>query len=108
MLRYTLDQGVTWTVKALPGAAWTAVNDIQFPKDSIGFIVADKATGGYMLRSFDGGHQWVLVPEDVGVLPGNTGLAALAACSFDVNFVVGVGSQATGNGDDGIIIVGQD
>ena len=104
VLRYTLDQGVTWTVKALPGANWTAITDIQFPTASIGFITASKAATGHMLRTFDGGYQWVEIPESVGVLPGTTAMTALASCKHDVNFVVGVGTDGT----DGVIIVGQD
>jgi len=109
VLRYTLDQGVTWTVQVLPGADWTAINDIQFPTASIGFIAADKdgTPDGFMLRSFDGGYQWVLVPESVGVLPANDSLVALATCALDVNFVVAVGAADLASGD-GIIIVGQD
>ena len=106
VLRYTLDQGVTWTVKALPGTGWAAINDIAFPTLSVGFIAADKTDDGYMLRTFDGGYQWILLPESVGVLPANDSLVAVATCAEDVNFVVGVGT-ADGNGD-GIIIVGQD
>ena len=107
VLRYTLDQGVTWTVKALPGTGWAAINDIAFPTLSVGFIAADKTDDGYMLRTFDGGYQWILLPESVGVLPANDSLLAVATCEEDVNFVVGVGEADAASGD-GIIIVGQD
>ena len=104
VLYYTLDKGVTWTIKALPGAGWTLVNDIQFGTNSVGHIVADKAATGHALQSFDGGNSWIEVPNLVGALPTVTSLVALAACKHDVNFVVDVGT----NGTDGIIIVGED
>lgn len=106
---YTLDQGVTWTEKVLPGTGWTAINDIQFPKDSVGYIVGEKSgtPRGYGLQSFDGGYSWILLPQlTTGSMPNSDSLDALATCSEDANFVVmvGLGDDAL----DGIIIIGQD
>lgn len=107
-LWYTLDQGETWTEKELPGAGWTAINDIQFPKDGVGFIAADKAgtPRGFLLQSFDGGYSWIVLPQLIGTMPLADSFLALATCTEDVNFVV-----AGGEGDtlgDGIIVTGQD
>jgi len=99
---------VTWTEKDLPGTLWTCINDISFPTDSVGYISAGKnaTPRGYMLRSYDGGYSWVVLPEGVSSLPLNDDIDAHAACTEDPNFVVGVG--LADNGTDGIIVVGQD
>jgi len=104
---YTLDGGVTWTEKDLPGTGWDIIKDISFPTDSVGFISASKATPrGYMLRSYDGGYSWVILPEGVGSLPLADHIHAHAACTEDANFVVGVG--LADDGTDGILVVGND
>lgn len=111
---WTLDGGVTWTAQgaggsvALPGADWTDINDISFASKSVGYLSAEKdgTPRGYMLRTFDGGHSWVVLPEGVGSLPLQDAIYAHAACSEDINFVVGVG--LADNATDGVIVVGQD
>jgi len=107
-LWYTLDRGVTWTEKDLPGTLWTQINDISFPTDSVGYISAEKSgtPRGYMLRSYDGGFSWTILPEGVSSLPLNDSIDAHAACTEDANFVVGVG--LADDGTDGIIVVGND
>lgn len=113
-LYWTLDGGVTWTQQgaggsvALPGANWTDINDISFASKSVGYISAEKdgTPRGYMLRTFDGGHSWVVLPEGVQSLPLTDAIYAHAACTEDVNFVVGVG--LADDGTDGVIVVGQD
>ena len=106
-LWYTLDKGVTWTIKALPGTLWTEIQDIQFPVDTVGYIAADKSATprGFILESYDGGYSWSVQPQ-TGAMPLSDSLVAIATCVYDHNFVVAVG---LGDGaDDGIIIVGQD
>jgi hypothetical protein len=103
---YTLDQGQNWTEKDLPGVGWTQINDISFPTDSIGYISAEIGADGQMLRSYDGGFSWVVLPEWVGDLPDADSYDAHAACTDDPNFVVAVGLGD--NALDGIIIVGND
>jgi len=104
-LWYTLDKGVSWTQKVLPGTLWTEVQDIQFPSTTNGFIVADKSVAGvgYILESYDGGYSWSVQPQ-TGAMPTASSLVALATCIHDLNFVVAVGANAT----DGVIIVGED
>jgi photosystem II stability/assembly factor-like uncharacterized protein len=107
-LYYTLDQGVTWAEKGLPGAGWTAINDIQFPKDGVGFMAADKVgtPRGFLLRSFDGGYSWVVLPQLLGAMPLADSFLTIATCTEDVNFVV-AGGEADALGD-GIIVTGMD
>lgn len=61
---------------------------------------------GRILRTYDGGYSWNVLPEGSGSMPDNDRFNAIAACTADVNFVVGVGLG--GNGTDGIIVVGAD
>jgi len=105
LLYYTLDGGVTWTAKALPGLA-TVLHDVQFASDSVMYVAGHLGNVGKAWRSYDGGYSLVALPEGVGNLPTARDFNALAACEDDVNFnvLVGEGSVA----DDGILVVGED
>jgi len=104
-LYYTLDRGTTWTEKAGLPITTTAIYDIQFPKDSEGFLAATIAgPAGRILRSYDGGYSWVVAPENYGSIPANDQITAIAACKNDPNFIVGVGTAD--NATDGIYVVG--
>ena len=109
VLYYTLDKGVTWTIKALPGTLWTEIQDIQFPVDTVGYIAADKSATprGFILESYDGGYSWSVQPQ-TGAMPLSDSLVAIATCVYDHNFVVAVGHGDDAVDEDGIIIVGQD
>jgi len=106
LLYYTVDRGATWAAKLLPVGLVT-VNDVFFATESVGYIVA-QATGatGSMLRTFDGGYSWVVLPEATGNLPYTLTLLAGAACTADPNLVVGVG--VAGAGLDGVWLTGVD
>jgi hypothetical protein len=105
---YTLDGGATWTEKAFTGSGSGVVRDIQFSTDSVAWIAHDtSAPLGRVLRSYDGGYQWQVVPEREGAsMPLNDRINALAVCSFDPNLVIGGG--LADNGSDGFIVVGKD
>jgi len=106
-LYYTLDRGVTWTALTIPGGPYTTIWDIQFATKSVGFLTGGVAgPASKMLRTFDGGHSWVVLPEGVGAIPTVHQLDAIAACAYDPNFVVAVGLNE--GGVDGVILVGQD
>lgn len=105
-LYYTLDRGVTWTLKALPITV-TQINDIAFASNSVGCIVAENGTPrGLAFRTYDGGNSWLALPEGSGSLPLSDSLDALALCSSDINFGVFVG--LADDGLDGQILVGND
>lgn len=104
-LYYTTDGGTTWTIKAFPGSGSGVIRDIQFPKDSIGYLSHDTTgTVGRILESIDGGFSWIVAPRGTGTLALNDRINALATCSDDVDFVVGVG--LADDAADGFIIVG--
>jgi len=105
-LYYTIDGGDTWTVKAFPGSGAGVTHDIVFATDSVAYLAHATATpAGRILRSYDGGYSWQIVPERAGAtLPANDQVNALVACQYDVNFVVGVG--LADDGADGYAVVG--
>ena len=105
-LMYTLDGGVSYTEKTFPGSGTGRIDDIQFPTDSVGFMAHTTAAGaGRLLRSYDGGYSWIVLPEGTAVMPANERINAIATCSVDANIVVGVG---LGTDPDGFIVVGED
>jgi len=106
-LYYTLDKGTTWTEKTnLPGT-YTDINDIAFSTDSVGYLTGViSGPRARILRTFDGGYSWTVLPEGVGTMPLADAFEAIAACEDDPNFVVGVG--LADDASDGILVVGQD
>lgn len=103
-LYYTLNKGTTWTAKTFPGSGSGVVYDIVFPTDSVGYLAhATSAPLGRILRTYNGGNTWVVMPEGVGTIPDNDRVNRLGYCD-DANFIVGVGLG--GNATDGYVVVG--
>lgn len=101
---YTLNHGVAWTRLTLPIAV-TSVNDIAFSTASVGYAACTRpGPQGIIMRTFDAGYSWKVVPETTGNLPANDAIAAIAACSYSANHAIGVGTGD--NALDGIIIAG--
>ena len=106
-LYYTVNNGTNFTIKAFSGSGSGVVRDIAFASKSIGYLSHDTtAPLGRIFRTYDGGNSWQLLPEGSATLPANDRITALATCTDDVNFVVGVGLGD--NASDGIILVGED
>jgi photosystem II stability/assembly factor-like uncharacterized protein len=105
LLYYTLDGGVTWTAKTLPGTV-SVLRDIQFATDSVAYVCGNASDVGKAWRTYDGGYSWIGLPEGTGNLPTARDFNALAACEDDVNFNVLVGEGSVIN--DGILVVGED
>jgi hypothetical protein len=104
-LYYTLNQGVTWTIKAFSGSGTGSVESVVFPTKTVGFLShTTAASKGRILRSIDGGNSWKLIPEKTGTMPVNDKINALAYCASDANFIVGAG--LADDAADGFIIVG--
>jgi len=103
---YTLNKGETWTEKDLPGSL-TAIYDIAFPSDSVGYIAgADATPRGKILRTYNAGHTWKIIPEGTQQMPANDRITAIAPCWEDPNIVVGAG--LADDGADGFAVVCQD
>lgn len=104
-LYYTVDGGTTWTTKAFSGSGSGAVYDISFSNDAVGYLAhATTAPLGRILRTIDGGYSWMVEP-DSGTMPAQDQITALAACTENANFVVGVG--LADDAADGVMIVGE-
>jgi photosystem II stability/assembly factor-like uncharacterized protein len=104
---YTVNNGVTWTTGAFTGSGSGEVHDIAFSTKSVGYLShATSAPAGRIFRTYDGGNSWNLMPEGAANLQANDRINALAACTDDPNFVVGVGLDD--DASDGIILTGED
>jgi len=101
---YTIDGGATWKQKALAGTTPTAINDIQISTASVMYISGVVSSHGRIWRSINGGNTWIVMPRQ-GSLPVSDRINSLAVCSYDPDFVVGVG--LADNGTDGYVVIGQ-
>jgi len=102
---YTLDGGVTWTQKTLPGTAPSDIDDIAFASDSVMYISGVVSSNGRIYRSYNGGNSFLVLPEGAATMPAGDSFAAIAACKNDADFVVGVGTGD--DAQDGILVLGQ-
>jgi len=107
LLYYTVNGSATWAAKGFPGSGTGVVYDVVFANMSVGYLAHATATpAGRMLRTYDGGYSWSILPEGTGTIPANDRINRLAPCIFDENFVVGVG--LADDATDGVIVVGRD
>lgn len=105
-LYYTTDAGISWTQKAFSGSGAGTVHDIAFATNSVAYLSHATATpAGRILRSYDGGYSWIVLPEGSGSIPANDQVNALATCSNDPNIVIGVG--LADDGSDGFVVKAQ-
>ena len=105
-LYYTKDGGDTWNLKTFPGSGTGSVRKIVIATDSVFYLSHQNAlTKGILLRSFDGGHSWIILPEGEGSIPVADKYNFLAPCPSDVNFLFtgGLGDDGT----DGILAIGE-
>ena len=103
----TVDGGVNWVEKAFPGSGSGVVRDVVFSNPTVGYLAHSTSTpAGRILRTINGGYDWYVLPEGSGSIAANDYVGALAACEYDVNFVVGAG--LADNGTDGFLVVCQD
>jgi hypothetical protein len=104
---YSTDQGASWTEKTFNGSGSGVVHDLAFATDSVAYIShATSGAAGRLLRSYDGGYSFNVLPESVGTLPANDRLTAIAVCGNDANFIVAGG--LADDAADGIILRGVD
>lgn len=99
-LWYTRDGGDHWSASGFSGSGAGKVWDISFATNSVGYMAHATAAGvGTIHKTIDGGDTWVRGP-DVGSLPDNDRVAALAACAPNVVF----GGGLAANGSDGFAV----
>ena len=104
-LFYTLDKGTTWVSKAFSGSGAGVAYGLAFANSNVGYLSHSTATPrARVFRTIDGGYSWNTIPEETGTCPLADRVNALAACSIDPNFVVGVGLDD--DATDGFIVVG--
>lgn len=104
---YTLNGGDSWTANGFPGAGAGSVLDIAFATDSVVYMAhTTAATVGRILKSTNGGYDWVVEPSTSAVLPDNDRINRVIPCpeNPDIVYAVGLGS----NGTDGILVIGSD
>ena len=102
---YTTDAGLNWTQKVLPTqAVLTNIEDIKFSTPTVGWIAANTAIEGKILRTIDGGNSWYIAPEGNLSMPANDRINEIAVCESNPN-VVFAGGLAD-DGADGIILKG--
>ncbi len=106
-LWYTLDAGLNWIQKVLPGQATiTSIQDIKFSTPTVGYIAA-YASGtpiGRILRTISGGNEWYVSPEGNIALPPNDRINEIAICEADPNIIYAGG--LADDGEDGIVLKG--
>jgi len=106
-LWYTLDAGLNWTQKVLPGQATiTQIEDIKFSTPTVGYIAA-YASGtpvGRILRTINGGYEWYVSPEGNLTLPVQDRINEIAICDADPNIIYAGG--LADDASDGIILKG--
>ena len=106
-LYYTVDGGVNFATKSFSGSGSGVIYDVSFVNNTVGFMSsATSANRGRLFQTVDGGNSWFILPQNTGTFPLNDRLTAIATCTNDINFVVGVG--LADDGTDGFIVVGQD
>lgn len=102
----TTNAGVSWSTVSFSGSGAGSVTSIVFSTRSVGYIAHATATPvGRILRTYNGGYTWNVLPEGTGTLPGSPQtFNALAGCQYDANFLLAVGLGAL---TDGVIIQGE-
>ena len=104
---YTLDGGVTWTTGSFSGSGAGSIQHIEIANDTVVYMAHQTAgTLGRILRSTNGGYDWVIMPDGAGALPLNDRINAIAACAANPDIVVGVG--LADDATDGFIVSGSD
>ena len=87
---YTLDDGVTWYEQIIPNNAGTAINDIHFDANLVGFMLEN----GNAYKTYYGNCEpWLPLPESNDPLPANGGLVRIINCFDDPNVAVAVGTS---------------
>lgn len=103
-LYYTENSGTDWASKSFSGSGAGAVYDIDFSTEAVGYLAHTTAGNvGRILRTYNGGYSWLVMPEGTGTMPSNQKIERVAVCADSPNLVYGAG---LGVATDGILIKG--
>jgi hypothetical protein len=103
----TYDSGEHWSQVYLPGTTPTAISDIVWQGESVGFVSAVVNSNGRIYRTLDAGKNWMIEPaSSAGSMPKVDKFNKLGVCKLDANQVFAVG--LADNGTAGSIVVGGD
>ncbi len=101
-LFYTLDQGTHWT-EIFFAAGATAINDIRFVNDTIGYMAVEIGGVGRVYRTVDSGRTWQFDRPSLRGLPTNQRINFTAPCGW--NTVMAGGRKTVGG--DGMLAIGE-
>jgi hypothetical protein len=85
------------------GTQPTTITSIKFSTASVAFASGVVSSKGRLWRSFNGGYDWVILPESGSMVAADE-FTHVIVCPFDPDFVVGIG--LADNAADGIIVIG--
>lgn len=103
-LYFTSNSGDSWSTVTFSGSGSGAITDISFSNGTVGYLSHTTAGGvGNILRTYNGGYSWLVMPEDSTTLPTSQRYNSIAACTFDANTLIAGGLGAAA---DGILLLG--
>ena len=103
----TYDSGRHWTQIYLPGATPSAIKDVVWQGESVGYVSAVVNGTGRIYRTLDAGRTWMIEPAtSAGSMPTAVRFNKLGVCKLDANQVFIVG--AVSEGGTGIVVAGSD
>ena len=97
-LYYTTNKGVSWTEKTFTGSGSGEVTALGVSnRGTLWLAHQTTATRARLLRSYNGGYSWKVLPEGVGSIPAIDKINSIAACDYDPNamFAAGIADDGT-------------
>lgn len=104
-LWYTMDAGVTWTQRTLPGQSGiTAINDMKWNRDYpvFGWLAITDADGGKIMRTITNGARWS-IQEPYVRQPSTTPSSINAIALAGIDTILG-GGEETAAGDGSLLL----
>lgn len=98
-LYYTVNQGISWSEKTFIGSGSGEVTALAMSnRGTLWMGHQTAATRARLLRSYNGGYSWKVLPEGVGSIPAIDKINDIAACDYDANvaFASGIADDSTG------------
>jgi photosystem II stability/assembly factor-like uncharacterized protein len=110
VVSYTEDGGASWDTITMPGGATTAITDIVFATNEVGYITGEVGAAASLYTTYNGGQDWIGASSPrLPVVGTYTTLARIAIpASSDPMTVANTLAIAgtDGGGTDGILLTG--